>query len=137
MPLLRVPKEGSKYVITVDKVFKDEHGNKLYRIRGFNSLVFDSRGITKLSPYETPLLTSAVKKAYDEGVFDTETKYEMIVDRYEKSYKKLTEKYMERVEGLRQCMAAKDDHIKKLYATIENLRGKLNDEADQVQETKD
>ena len=45
-------KAGDKYVITIADVFKDEHGNTLYRMEGFNSLVFDEIGIAKLEPYD-------------------------------------------------------------------------------------
>lgn len=43
---------GEKFVIEIDRCFTDSYGNKLYRIKGFSSLVFDENGITKLTPYE-------------------------------------------------------------------------------------
>lgn len=43
---------GDKFVIEIDRCFTDSYGNKLYRIKGFSSLVFDENGITKLTPYE-------------------------------------------------------------------------------------
>lgn len=47
---------GDKFVIEIDKVFTESNnGNKLYRIKGFNSLVFDENGISKLKKYEQPL----------------------------------------------------------------------------------
>lgn len=43
---------GEKFLIEIDRCFADSYGNKLYRIKGFNSLVFDENGIKKLTPYE-------------------------------------------------------------------------------------
>ena len=41
---------GDKFTIEIDKVFTESNnGNKLYRIKGFNSLVFDEIGISKLT----------------------------------------------------------------------------------------
>lgn len=41
-----------KYIIEIDtdKVFTDGQNNKLYRAKGFNSLVFDETGLSKLEP---------------------------------------------------------------------------------------
>ena len=44
---------GDKFVIEIDKVFTESNnGNKLYRIKGFNSLVFDENGIIRLEKFE-------------------------------------------------------------------------------------
>lgn len=45
-------KVGNQYVIEVEKEFLDENNNKLYKIKGFNSLVFDENGIKKLTKYK-------------------------------------------------------------------------------------
>ena len=45
-------KVGDKFVIEISDIFKSEDGTELYRIKGFNSLVFDSEGIRKLN-YKT------------------------------------------------------------------------------------
>lgn len=67
---------GTKYTIEVeDKPFEllSEYGftsEKLYRVKGFNSLVFDWNGLNKLTPYTEPDLeqVNAEKdKIYDEA----------------------------------------------------------------------
>ena len=42
-------KKGDTYTIEIDSVFCDVSGKKLYRAKGFNSLVFDDTGINKLT----------------------------------------------------------------------------------------
>lgn len=39
---------GDKFEIEIDRDFIDENDNRLYRIKGFNSLVFDENGLKKL-----------------------------------------------------------------------------------------
>lgn len=51
---------GDKFEIEIDSDFVDENDNKLYRIKGFNSLVFDKRGLDKLKkikPEVAPIKT--------------------------------------------------------------------------------
>lgn len=43
-------KVGDKYELKIAEVFENEDGSKLYRMSGFNSLVFDECGIKKLKP---------------------------------------------------------------------------------------
>lgn len=40
---------GDKYELTIGEVFYDNKGNQLYRVKGFNSLVFDEEGLGRLS----------------------------------------------------------------------------------------
>lgn len=40
---------GDKYELTIGEVFYDNKGNQLYRVKGFNSLVFDEEGLSRLS----------------------------------------------------------------------------------------
>ena len=42
---------GDKFIIEIDKVFEQD-GEKLYRAKGFKSLVFDDNGLKKLVPLE-------------------------------------------------------------------------------------
>lgn len=60
---------GDKFVIEIDRVFIDEHGQKLYRARDFNSLVFDSKGIDKLErlPEEWEIRQAAYDRGYRDG----------------------------------------------------------------------
>ena len=59
---------GKKYIIELeDKPFHKEDGDFLYRVKGFNSLVFDMTGIGMLTPYTEPDLEQVRKEAYEEG----------------------------------------------------------------------
>lgn len=66
---------GDKFMIEIDKVVKgfSNDADKLYRIKGFNSLVFDEYGLDKL--LKTPVtlhtdreLNNAKKEAYEAGL---------------------------------------------------------------------
>lgn len=67
---------GTKYIIEVeDKPFEllGEDGftsEKLFRVKGFNSLVFDWNGLNMLTPYTEPNLERVKKEAYDKGYHD-------------------------------------------------------------------
>ena len=66
---------GDKYIIELeDKPFHKEDGDFLYRVKGFNSLVFDMTGIGKLTPYTEPDLEQVRKEAnkigYEKGYRD-------------------------------------------------------------------
>lgn len=59
---------GKKYIIELeDKPFNKGNGDFLYRVKGFNSLVFDMTGINKLIPYTEPDLEQVRKEAYERG----------------------------------------------------------------------
>lgn len=60
---------GKKYIIELeDKPFHKEDGDFLYRVKEFNSLVFDMTGVSKLTPYtEEPDLEQVRKEAYEDG----------------------------------------------------------------------
>ena len=49
-------KEGTKYVVEVEEIYVAAHANtepqRLYRIKGFDSLVFTEKELAKLVPYE-------------------------------------------------------------------------------------
>jgi len=46
---------GKKYVIELcDKPMKDENGGDIWRVKGFNALVFDQNGLDKLEEYKEP-----------------------------------------------------------------------------------
>ena len=71
---------GKKYIIELeDKPFHKGNGNFLYRVKGFNSLVFDMTGVGKLTPYTEPDLEQVRKEAYENGWKEAE-------DHYEKGY---------------------------------------------------
>lgn len=61
---------GKKYIIELeDKPFHKD-GDFLCRVKGFNSLVFDMTGISKLTPYTEPNLEQIRQKAYDKAYAD-------------------------------------------------------------------
>lgn len=62
-----------KYVIEIDNEFKDFHGNKLYKAKGFNSLVFDQNGLDKLEKYEA---FQTYNKGYQQGYEDAMKKFD-------------------------------------------------------------
>lgn len=41
---------GDRFMLEVGEVFYDNKGNVLYRMKGFNSLVFDEEGLRRLTP---------------------------------------------------------------------------------------
>ena len=43
---------GDKFTIEIGSKFYNSANETLYRIKGFNSLVFDENGISKLTPYK-------------------------------------------------------------------------------------
>lgn len=46
---------GKKYIIELcDKPMKNENGNDIWRVEGFNTLVFDQNGLDKLEEYKEP-----------------------------------------------------------------------------------
>jgi hypothetical protein len=59
---------GKKYIIELeDKPFNKGNGDFLYRVKGFNSLVFDMTGVGKLTPYTEPDLEQVREEAYADG----------------------------------------------------------------------
>lgn len=59
---------GKKYIIELeDKPFHKGNGVFLYRVKGFNSLVFDMNGVGKLTPYAEPDLEQVKADAYNDG----------------------------------------------------------------------
>jgi len=65
-------KEGARYVIEIEEVYVSTHvglkPERLYRVKGFNSLVFDEEGLKKLIPYERykiETLTDVIKSVID------------------------------------------------------------------------
>lgn len=68
---------GDKYVIEISDIFTDGDGSKLFKIKGFNSLVFDYHGLGKLSRLDDEInlvrdkvLKEVGNKRYSEGYTD-------------------------------------------------------------------
>lgn len=54
-----------KYIIELEEVpFSKKNGDFLYRVKGFNSLVFDMNGLQKLERYDK---SAIVREAYERG----------------------------------------------------------------------
>lgn len=67
-------KSGDKFIIEIDSEYceHDDLGGfrtdkPLYRIKGFNSLVFDETGLKKLKKYSEPNIEDIQKEGYYEG----------------------------------------------------------------------
>ena len=59
---------GDKYIIELEeKPFHDDNGDFLYRVKGFNSLVFDMTGVGKMTPYTEPDMEKVRADAYNDG----------------------------------------------------------------------
>lgn len=61
-------KVGDKFVIEIGEIIPDKNGKLLYKIKGFNALVFDDVGIDKLerSSYtNADLFLKAWENGYD------------------------------------------------------------------------
>ena len=55
--------KGDKFIIEIDDVFQNSSGDTLYRIKGFNSLVFDDVGIGKLRPLNMNIALTSAREA--------------------------------------------------------------------------
>ena len=44
-------KVGDKFIVEVAEVLHTASGNRIYKMKGFNTLMFDEQGIEKLEPY--------------------------------------------------------------------------------------
>lgn len=71
-----MPKVGDKFIIEIGEIYTPKESNSnspsfnLYRIEGFNSLVFDDFGIQKLLPYDAKTIDEIRSKAYENGRHD-------------------------------------------------------------------
>ena len=61
-------KKGDKFVIEIGDEYKSESGNVLYRIKGFNSLVFDKGGLDRLKEFNLSKIQEDMKDARDDGM---------------------------------------------------------------------
>lgn len=68
---------GKKYIIELEETpfiqhFKNGAWETIYRVKGFNSLVFDWNGLQMLTPYTEPDLEQVRKEAYDKCMDEAE-----------------------------------------------------------------
>lgn len=68
----------NKYIITLEEIpFERFHSynvpsERLYRVQGFNSLVFDGNGLSKLTPYTEPDTNEAYQRGVEDGAKSVE-----------------------------------------------------------------
>ena len=86
-------KPGDKFVIEIAGVMKEVDGERCvrladdtvsphytaYRMKGFNTLLFDERGLSMLKPYEKSVQDTE-RKAYRKGLSDAWTAADMLFD---------------------------------------------------------
>ena len=60
-------KVGDKFVIEVGEIILDKDGKLLYKIKGFNTLVFDDVGISRLMKQSNLTGAEALRKAWENG----------------------------------------------------------------------
>ena len=63
---------GKKYIIELEETpfiqhFKNGAWETIYRVKGFNNLVFDWNGLQMLTPYTEPDLEQVRKETYEKG----------------------------------------------------------------------
>ena len=66
---------GKRYIIELEEApfiqhFKNGAWETIYRVKGFNSLVFDWNGLNMLTPYTEPDMEQVRKEAYEQGLSD-------------------------------------------------------------------
>ena len=59
-------KPGDRFIIEIESVLK-ENGTTLYKIRGFNALVFDEVGLGRLPPMDSETINLIDRKSYKSG----------------------------------------------------------------------
>ena len=98
---------GEKYIIELeDKPYHKGNGDFLYRVKGFNSLVFDMTGISMLTPYTEPDLEWVKAKAYSDGYEDGRKAEKVRMPDLEQVRK---EAYEQGQEDLRKSCVPKDE----------------------------
>ena len=78
-----MPKVGDKYIVEIEEVIQKREKESfgfLYRVKGFNSLVFDNVGIDKLEKLDDNLLDDLESTAYNRGLNDAWEAVKQIID---------------------------------------------------------
>lgn len=68
-----------KYIIELEDVpFSKKDGDFLYRVKGFNSLVFDMNGLQKLERYDkSAIIHEAYQRGYEDGFREGRTRKDL------------------------------------------------------------
>lgn len=107
---------GTKYIIELEsEPFKQYVGidEPLYRVKGFNALVFDEVGISKLTPYAEPDLEQVRKEAYDKCMDEAEmSAYKLYSPKIDEAYQRgLSDAW----EAARKIAKLDTDEQKRLF----------------------
>ena len=117
-----MPKIGDRYVIEIDDVFISKIDHKeagvyldtpLYRIKGFNSLVFDQNGIDKLLKYDDCIkidLAKAEKRGYEKGLAESKEEDEIKVGD-EVTFTLYSNHEIDKLCGIKIGVTCRDEHI--------------------------
>lgn len=104
---------GKKYIIELEeRDFQQSTGdgitvNSLFRVKGFNSLVFDWNGLQKLTPYIEPDTEAIRQEAYAEGYKAATESHAIAAERirddaYERGYNDAEKTFAETLTKTRQ-----------------------------------
>lgn len=63
-------KKGDQFVIEIGDVLTDANNERVYKIKGFRSLVFDDNGLDRLGKFIPNPIESARKAGYRKGYKD-------------------------------------------------------------------
>lgn len=66
-------KKGDKFILEIEDEFKDDKGKKLFKMKGFNSLVFDLNGLERLEKLNLQDLEEVFNTCYENGYSDGRT----------------------------------------------------------------
>lgn len=140
---------GDKFIIEIEEEF---HGNdipnvpiydcnRLYKIKGFNSLVFDENGLGKLEKYEESPYTQsdcdrARKEGYEQGLKDAWEAARKIGDADRKLDKKFRNYLVGIKSGLVEELLSPDEAISKIkvYEEQKKEEGEINENKTKVLE---
>ena len=59
-------KKYDLFIISIDKIFTDDEGNTRYKIKGFNTLMFDDNGLDKLLKNDNSVYDEGYKQAVED-----------------------------------------------------------------------
>lgn len=109
-----MPKIGDRYIIEIDDILSNTNKTEcLYRIKGFNSLVFDQRGIDKLLKYDDCIkidLAKAEKQGYEKGLAESKEEDEIKVGD-EVTFTLYSNHEIDKLCGIKIGVTCRDEHI--------------------------
>lgn len=126
---------GDKFIIEIDKIYANttNHGcEKVYRIKGFNSLVFDEYGLDKLEKYDCNKEFTSGKS---DGMEMCEKYYQQGLNDAWEAAKKISN--FDLIENLNECFGT--NFVAKVYEnyTAAEAISKIKDYEEQKKTKKD